>query len=90
MPETGIGGRCVAIERNRRLVFGNGVRVSVLLTQQLALGPMGKRGVGRYLTKQAFGAGDVGGGGVAHLHEYTVRERGRQPDLSLGRPWVER
>src|ERR1700694_1890852 len=73
MPEAGVGGRCVSIERDRRLVFGHGVRVSVLLTQQLALGQMGKRGVGRYLTKQAFGAGDVGGGGVAHFAEYPAR-----------------
>ena len=83
----------VAIEREHRLVFGNGLRISALRAQHLAFGEMRKRAAGRCrqgLPDQSFRARDVGCGRVGHFIEHAARERGRQPALRLDGPRIER
>jgi len=69
------------IEREHRLVFGDGFGVSALSAQHLAFGVMRKRAAGRCrqgLSGEPFRTGDVGCGRVGHIIEDAGRKRVRQ------------
>src|SRR5271154_4643725 len=83
----------IAIERDCRLVFGDGLRVTFLHTQHLAFGEMRKRAAGRCrqdLPDQPFRTCDVGRSRGGHLIEHPTRECDRQPALCLDGSRIER
>ena len=74
----------VAVKRDHRLVFGNGLVISVLRAQHLGFGEMRGRAAGRGgqgSLGQVFRAHNICRGRVGHRIEDTGRERDRQPAL---------
>ena len=83
----------VAIQRERRLVFGNGLLASALRAQHGSLGMMGIRIAGRRcqgLADQPFRTCEVGCDRVGQSIGHAACEHDRQPALSLDGLRVER
>src|SRR6516164_3954708 len=91
--ETGEYDHRVAIQRERRFVFGNGVLASVLCAQHLAFDPMRKpvaRRCCQCLAGYPFRSGNVGRSRLAHSNYHADGERSRQPALRLNGLRIER
>src|SRR5262249_53552434 len=82
----------VAIKREHRLVFGNGLLGSATSAQHLAFGEMCKlaarRGSQGVLT-HPFCPKNIGPGRVGHIIQDAAGEPARQPALRLNGIWIE-